>query len=157
VDPTPEYRDYIAWVTEYLVARGLDTMPFVNPYYLWDEHIEVTDPGDLEKLFAACRLGPEAGGTRVMLCLDDLASEQDRAGPKLYHVRSERDQAKYGDDLGALNVDMINDLDRRLKQAYPDVKLYVVLPYYWIPGGSHREAGEADLIRAALKLLAPKG
>jgi hypothetical protein len=145
VDPSAEYTEYIARVTEYLVARGLDTMPFVNPYYLWDEHIEVTDPGDLEKLFAACRLGPEAGGTRVMLCLDDFASEQDRAGPKLYHVRSERDQAKYGDDLGALNVDMINDLDRRLKQAYPDVKLYVVLPYYWIPGGSHREAGEADL------------
>ena len=145
VDPTPEYREYVAWVTEYMVARGLDTMPFVNPYYLWDEHIEVSDPGDLEKLFEACRLGPEAGGTRVMLCLDDFASEQDRQGPKLYHVRSERDQAKYGDDLGAVNVDMINDLNRRLKQAYPDVKLYVVVPYYWIPGGRYQEGGEADL------------
>lgn len=145
VDPPPQYREFVAWVTEYMVARGLDTMPFVNPYYLWAEHIEVTDPGDLDKLFEACRLGPEAGGTRVMLCLDDFASEPDRAGPRLYHVRSERDRARYGDDLGRLNVDMINDLHRRLKQAYPQVKLYVVPPYYWTPTGSYKEGGEADL------------
>ncbi len=145
VDPPPEYREYIAWATRYMRARGLDTMPFVNPYYLWKEHIEVSDPGDLEKLFEACRLGPEAGGTRVMLCLDDFASKPDREGPKLYHVMSERDREKYGDDLGAVDVDMINDLNRRLKQAYPKVKLYVVPPYYWIPHGSYQEGGEAYL------------
>jgi hypothetical protein len=80
-----------------------------------------------------------------MLCLDDFASEGDRQGPKLYHVRSERDQARYDDDLAAVNVDMINDLSRRMRQAYPNVKLYVVLPYYWIPRGSYQEGGEAYL------------
>lgn len=146
VNPDPGYRELVADLTRYLRARGLDCMPFVNPYYLWAEHIETSDPGDLQKLFDACRIGPDAGGKRVMLCLDDFASEQDK-GPKLYHVRSEKDRAKWGDDLAAVNIAMINDLAARMKLAYPDCQLYAVLPYYWTPSGSYQAAGE-DYLRA---------
>ncbi len=80
-----------------------------------------------------------------MLCLDDFASEMDKRGPKLYHVRSKRDQERWGDDLAAVNLAMVNDLARRFKQAYPQCKLYVVLPYYWNPGGYYRQEGEKYL------------
>ena len=144
-DPEPGYREHVQTLAAHMRARGLDVMPFVNPYYLWREHIVTADEGDLEKLFEACRLGPEAGATRVMLCLDDFASEPKWSGPELYVVRSERDRERWGDDLAAVNVHMVNDLARRMRAAYPDVILYVVLPYYWNPGGSYREAGEAYL------------
>lgn len=145
VAPPPEYVEHVQTLTRHLRARGLDTMPFVNPYYLWKEHIEVSDEEDLAKLFAACRIGPDAGGTRVMLCLDDFASEPQWNGPRLYVVRSERDRARFADDLAAVNVAMINDLHRRLKQAFPAVTLYVVPPYYWTPAGNYREEGERNL------------
>lgn len=145
VAPEAGYREHVETLTKFTRARGLDVMPFVNPYYLWKEHIETSDEGDLVKLFEACKIALDAGGKRVMLCLDDFASKQDRKGPKLYHVRSEKDQARWGDDLGAVNVAMINDLNGRLKEAHPDCQLYVVLPYYWNPSGSYREGGEQDL------------
>jgi hypothetical protein len=144
VNPDPGYRELVADLTRFLRARGLDCMPFVNPYYLWAEHIEASDPEDLQKLFDACRIGPDAGGKRVMLCLDDFASEPDK-GPKLYHVRSERDRAKWGDDLAAVNLAMINDLAARMKRAYPDCQLYAVLPYYWTPSGAYKATGEEYL------------
>jgi hypothetical protein len=153
VNPDPGYRELVAELTRFMRARGLDCMPFVNPYYLWAEHIETSDPGDLQKLFEACRIGPDAGGRRVMLCLDDFASEPDK-GAKLYHVRSEKDRAKWGDDLAAVNIAMINDLAARMKVAHPDCQLYAVLPYYWTPSGAYRVAGE-DYLRAMGKGLDP--
>jgi len=142
VDPSEEYRALVQGITADMRARGLDCMPFVNPYYLWKEHIETADEADLEKLFEACRINMEAGGTRVMLCLDDFASEPNWAGPELYTVRSEKDREKFDDDLAAVNVAMVNELWSRIKAAYPGVKLYVVLPYYWSPDSAYREAGE---------------
>ncbi len=147
VNPPAEYRQFVTETTRAMRERGLDCMPFVNPYYLWKEHIETSDEGDLVKLFEACRLAPDAGGTRVMLCLDDFASEPDWKGPKLYHVRSKRDRERWGDDLAAVNLVMINDLARRLRAVHPECKLYVVPPYYWTPSGSYREDGEANLRR----------
>ncbi len=145
VDPEPDYREHVQALTRYMRARGLDTMPFVNPYYLWKEHIEVSDPGDLDKLFEACRIGPEAGGTRVMLCLDDFASKPEWSSEKLYKVRSEKDREAFDDDLAAVNIAMINDLNRRLPAAYPHAQLYVVLPYYWNPRPPYQAAGEEYL------------
>lgn len=144
-DPPAEYRAFVTETVRYMKARGLDCMPFVNPYYLWKTHIETSNEEDLIKLFEACRIGPQAGGTRVMLCLDDFASEWDPKGPKLYHVRSPRDRERWDDDLAAVNITMINDLARRLQQAHPEVKLYVVLPYYWNPAGYYKEEGEKYL------------
>lgn len=155
VDPSPEYREHVRILTEHLRSRGLDCMPFVNPYYLWKEHIEVSEEGDLQKLFEACKIGLDAGGKRVMLCLDDFASEGDSTGPKLYHVRSEKDRARWGDDLAAVNVAMINDLWGRLHKAYPDCQLYVVLPYYWDPSGHYREGGE-EYLKEASAGIAPE-
>jgi hypothetical protein len=140
--------DFVAWVqdlTRHLQARGVDCMLFVNPYYLWKEHIETSNPADLEALAATCSIGLEAGATRVMLCLDDFASEQVPEGDRLYRVRSEKDRAQFGDDLGQVNVAMINDLYHRLHQRYPAAQLYVVPPYYWNPGGRYQPGGERDL------------
>ncbi len=149
--PDPGYVEHVRALTGYLRSRGLDCMPFVNPYYLWQAHIETSREADLVRLFEACRIGPAAGGRRVMLCLDDFASEPDPGGPALYHVRSAADQARWGDDLAAVNAAMVNDLWGRLKAAHPDSALYVVLPYYWNPSGHYREGGEKylrDLARA---------
>lgn len=145
VSPDPGYRELVARCARYMSERGLDCMPFVNPYYLWKEHIEVSDYSDLARLAATCSLGPQWGAHRVMLCLDDFASEPNWAGPALYHVRSERDRARWGDDLAAVNVALINHVHRRLTTSYPNCQLYVVLPYYWNPTGKYTEAGEAYL------------
>ncbi len=145
VDPSPEYRAFVAEMVGVMRARGLDCMPFVNPYYLWDEHIEVSDPADLAALARTCSLGPAAGGRRVMLCLDDFASEPVGEGNRLYKVRSERDVEKFGDDLAAVNVAMVGDLWERLHRDYPQVTLYVVPPYYWNPSGRYKEGGEEYL------------
>ncbi len=143
--PSDDYKALVADMTQFMRARGLDCMPFVNPYYLWKEHIEVSDPADLEALVRTCSLGPAAGGRRVMLCLDDFASEQVKEGPRLYKVRSQRDIDKFGDDLAAVNVAMINHLWESLRRSFPDVALYVVLPYYWNPSGRYRSGGEEYL------------
>ncbi|MBI2298814.1 MAG: beta-N-acetylglucosaminidase domain-containing protein [Armatimonadetes bacterium] len=145
VDPPVAYREHVSTLARHLRERGLDVMPFVNPYYLWKTHIEVSDAAQLDRLFDACRIALDAGGTRVMLCLDDFASEPGWSQTDLYHVRSERDRAKFGDDLAAVNIAMVNDLWRRIHERYPDAKLYVVPPYYWSPGGTWREAGETYL------------
>lgn len=144
-NPTPEYRQFVQQMVRYMRARGLDCMPFVNPYYLWKEHIEVSDPADLEALAKTCSIGPAAGGTRVMLCLDDFASKPVREGDRLYRVRSQRDVEKFGDDLAAVNAAMINYLWQKLHTAYPQVRLYVVPPYYWNPTGHYKPGGERYL------------
>lgn len=140
--------DFVAWVkdlTRYLRAREVDCMLFVNPYYLWKEHIETSNPADLEALAETCSLGLEAGATRVMLCLDDFASEPVKEGDRLYRVRSEKDRAAFGEDLGKVNVVMINDLYERLHKRNPTARLYVVPPYYWSPSGRYQAGGERDL------------
>ncbi|MCD6351518.1 MAG: beta-N-acetylglucosaminidase domain-containing protein [Armatimonadetes bacterium] len=144
-DPSKEYEDFVARATRIMRAKGLDCMPFVNPYYLWKEHIEVSDPSDLEALVRTCSLGPAAGGGRVMLCLDDFASKPVHDGRRLYKVRSPRDVAKFGDDLAAVNVAMVKYLWDGLRRQFPDVRLYVVPPYYWNPQDGYKEGGEEYL------------
>ncbi|MBC7287460.1 MAG: beta-N-acetylglucosaminidase domain-containing protein, partial [Armatimonadetes bacterium] len=145
--PSQQYIDFAREMTAFMRDRGLDCMPFVNPYYLWKEHIEVSDPADLEALVRTCEIGPAAGGRRVMLCLDDFASEPVREGDRLYCVRSQRDKDKFGDDLAAVNAAMINYLWERLHRDYPDVTLYVVPPYYWSPRGQRYEKGGEEYLR----------
>jgi len=149
VNPDAGYRAHVEKLARHMAARGLDCMPFVNPYYLWGEHIEVSDEGDLDKLFEACKIGLDAGARSVMLCLDDFASKPSWDAADLYVVRSEKDRAAFGDDLAAVNVAMINDLHRRLKRAHPHSRLYVVLPYYWTPAGSYMQAGADYLGKVA--------
>ncbi len=146
-DPPAEYRALVKDAVAFMRSRGLDCMPFVNPYYLWKEHIEVSDPGDLEALARTCEIGPAAGGGRVMLCLDDFASERVRQGDRLYRVRSERDRKKFGDDLAAVNAAMVNYLWDRLQKDFPGTKLYVVPPYYWNPRGYRYEKGGERYLR----------
>ncbi len=144
-NPRPEYVDYVQRMTRFQRARGLDCMPFVNPYYLWKEHIKVTQPKDLEALAKTCSIALEAGGRRVMLCLDDFASRPKTSGKKLYTVYSKEDAKKFDNDLAQVNIAMINDLHSRLRAEHPNCELFVVLPYYWSPGGSWKEEGERYL------------
>jgi hypothetical protein len=138
-DPSPEYRQLIADLCAYRVARGLDVMPFVNPYYLWKEHIVISDDAQIDQLADTCAIGLERGARKVMLCLDDFASESIP-----YTIRSEPDRERFS-TLGEANAHLVNELHRRLKSRFPDYGLFFVPPYYWIPRGSYREQGEADL------------
>ncbi|MBM3500072.1 MAG: hypothetical protein FJX74_15560, partial [Armatimonadetes bacterium] len=138
-DPSPEYRQLLADVCAHRVPRGLDVMPFVNPYYLWNEHIVINDDAQIDQLAETCSIALERGARKVMLCLDDFASES-----LPYAIRSEADRARFR-TLGEANAHLINGLHARLKARYPDYELFVVPPYYWIPAGNHQEAGEADL------------
>jgi hypothetical protein len=138
-DPSPEYRQLLAEICAYCVPRGLDVMPFVNPYYLWEEHIVTSDDAQLDQLAETCSIALEQGARKVMLCLDDFASES-----LPYVIRSEADRARFA-TLGEANAHLINELYSRLQARYPDCELLVVPPYYWIPAGNYREPGEADL------------
>jgi len=138
-DPAPEYRQLLADLCAYRVPRGLDVMPFVNPYYLWQEHIVTSDDGQIDQLADTCAIGLEHGARKVMLCLDDFASEKIP-----YTIRSEADRERF-QTLGEANAHLVNELHRRLRTRFPDYELFFVPPYYWIPKGSYQEAGEADL------------
>jgi len=144
-NPSEEYKTFVQDMTRFMRVRGLDCMPFVNPYYLWKAHIVVSDPEQMEALVRTCSLGPAAGGRRVMLCLDDFASKPVHQGGRLYRVMSEKDRARFGDDLALVNAYMIRTLYDRLRQRFPQVRLYVVPPYYWTPRGDYKTGGEAYL------------
>lgn len=138
-DPSPEYRQLIADLCAYRVPRGLDVMPFVNPYYLWKEHIVISDDAQIDQLADTCAIGLEHGARKVMLCLDDFASESIP-----YTIRSEADRERFK-TLGEANARLVNGLHERLKARFPDYQLFFVPPYYWIPRGSYEEQGKADL------------
>jgi len=138
-NPSEDYRKLLSDICAYRIPRGLDVMPFVNPYYLWKEHIVISDDAQIDQLADTCSIALEQGAKKVMLCLDDFASE---GIP--YTIRSEADRARFR-TLGEANAHLITELHKRLKARYPDCELLVVPPYYWIPQGSYREPGEADL------------
>jgi hypothetical protein len=138
-NPSEEYRQLLADICAYRIPRGLDVMPFVNPYYLWKEHIVISDDAQLDQLASTCSIALEHGARKVMLCLDDFASEKIP-----YVIRSEADRTRFK-TLGEANAHLINGLYERLKARFPDCELFVVPPYYWIPRGSYQEQGEADL------------
>ena len=143
--PSEEYRAFVQDMTRFMRVRGLDCMPFVNPYYLWKAHIVVSDPAQIEALVRTCSIGPEARSGRVMLCLDDFASKPVHQGGRLYRVMSEKDRARFGDDLALVNAYLIRTLHDRLRQRFPHLRLYVVPPYYWTPHGDYQSGGEAYL------------
>jgi len=145
--PSEAYKSFVREMARFMRPRGLDVMPFVNPYYLWKEHIEVSDEKDLEALARTCAIGPSAGCGRVMLCLDDFASKPVRREGRLYRVASPKDRERFGDDLARVNAAMIRDLYGRLRREFPSVKLYVVPPYYWTPRDDYRVGGERYLRR----------
>jgi len=138
-NPSADYRKLLADICAYRIPRGLDVMPFVNPYYLWKEHIVISDEAQLDQLADTCSIALEHGGTKVMLCLDDFASESIP-----YTIRSEADRQRFR-TLGEANAHLINGLHQRLKARYPNSELFVVPPYYWIPKGNYQAQGEADL------------
>ncbi|MFQ6098244.1 MAG: beta-N-acetylglucosaminidase domain-containing protein, partial [Armatimonadota bacterium] len=138
-NPSAEYRGLLADLCAYRIPRGLDVMPFVNPYYLWEEHIVISDDAQIDALAATCSIALEHGARKVMLCLDDFAS---RKIP--YTIYSEADRKSFK-TLGEANAHLITQLHKRLKARFPDCELFVVPPYYWIPKGSYKDDGEADL------------
>ena len=145
-DPPAEYRDLVGRLCAFLLPRGTDVMLFVNPYYLWEEHIQTSDPADLDALARTCSLALERGARKVMLCLDDFASKRDHRDPRrLYVVMNEEDKKQFGDDLAKANVALLNGWYQRMKARFPKATLLAVLPYYWLPGSFYREEGERNL------------
>lgn len=144
-NPSEEYRALVKRLCDLLLPRGQEVMLFVNPYYLWKEHIQISDPNDLAALAETCSLALQRGARRVMLCLDDFASEPQRKGPRLYIVRHPADREAFHDDLAEANAYLLNDLYRRLKARFPECQLLTVLPYYWLPRDRYREEGERYL------------
>jgi len=145
-NPSQEYRELVKRLCSFLLPRGTDVMLFVNPYYLWKEHIQTSDPKDLDALARTCSLALDQGARKVMLCLDDFASKHDHRQPdRLYVVMNEQDREQFGDDLAKANVALLNGWYQRMKARHPKATLLVVLPYYWLPGGSYREEGERNL------------
>jgi len=146
--PSDDYRQLIADLCAFAVPRGLDVMPFVNPYYLWQEHIQISDENDLAALVETCSLGPQHGGRKVMLCLDDFAS---KGLP--YDIINAADRERFG-TLAAANAHLVTELNARLKERFPEVELFFVPPYYWIPRGNYQEEGEAYLREVGAQLPA---
>ena len=145
-NPSKEYRELVGRLCSSLLPRGTDVMLFVNPYYLWKEHIQTSDPADLDALARTCSLALERGARKVMLCLDDFASKRDHGDPRrLYVVVNEEDKRQFGDDLAKVNIAMLNGWYQRMKKRFPKAQLLTVLPYYWMPGGGYREEGERNL------------
>jgi len=144
-NPSKEYRELVRRLCSFLLPRGMDVMLFVNPYYLWKEHIQTSDPSDLDALARTCSLALEHGARKVMLCLDDFASKPQRSGPRLYVVMNEEDHKQFGDDLAKVNIALLNGWYERMKARFPDARLLAVLPYYWMPSGRYREEGERYL------------
>ncbi|HID07262.1 MAG TPA: hypothetical protein EYP10_08945, partial [Armatimonadetes bacterium] len=145
-NPPAEYRQLLRELCEFSHARGLEVMAFINPYYLWREHIHISRDEDIDALVRTCSISLSAGSRKVMLCLDDFAS------PKLpYQLIHEDDRQRFG-DLASANIYLINTLYKRLRARYPNVELFVVLPYYWLPRDYYREAGEKYLKRVGTAL-----
>lgn len=144
-NPSKEYREVVRRVCERLLPRGMDVMLFINPYYLWKEHIQTSDPADLDALTQTCSIALEQGAEKVMLCLDDFASKSQRTGPRLYTVHDEQDREQFDDDLAKVNIALLNGWYERMKAKFPRCRLLAVLPYYWMPGGHYREEGERNL------------
>lgn len=126
-DPAKEYRETVAEVCRFMTDRGLDTMPFVNPFYLWKSHLHIADEAAMDRLVKTCSIGPEQGCRKVMLCLDDFVSK-DRPH-KLIH---DDDIAKFG-TLEKAHIYLITAWRDAMKKAYPDCELFVVTAYYWTP------------------------
>lgn len=144
-NPSQEYRQLVQRLCSQLLPRKLDVMLFVNPYFLWKEHIQTSDPADLDALAGTCSIALEKGARKVMLCLDDFASEPQRGTNRLYRVRHEKDREVFGDDLAKANVALLNGWYQRMKSRFPAATFLTVLPYYWLPGGAYREEGERCL------------
>ena len=145
-DPSPDYRAFVRRLCACQLPRGTDVMLFVNPYYLWKEHIQTSDPTDLDALARTCSLALEQGARKVMLCLDDFASKRDKRDERrLYVVMNEQDRKQFGDDLAKVNVVLLNGWYERMKAQFPKSTLLAVLPYYWLPTGFYREEGERNL------------
>jgi len=146
--PSDDYRQLIADLCAFAMPRGLDIMPFVNPYFLWREHIRISDENDVAALVETCALGPQHGGRKVMLCLDDFAS------PSIpYELTDDADRKRFG-TLAAANAHLVTELNARLKERFPAVELFFVPPYYWIPQGSYQKQGEAYLREVGASLPA---
>jgi len=152
-DPSAVHRRHIADVCEYCVPRGIGTCQFVNPFsgergdWSPDSKIVVSDGDDLDRLEAVFRLSIDAGGTGVMLCMDDFVP---MPWPP-YRLTNDADIERFGNVADA-SIFLIKEMKTRLERVRPDVEFVYCPPWYTtgFATGMADEIGEVARLAAAI-------
>ena len=136
--PTAEYKKLVKDACLYAKGRGLDVMPYINPYYteerapgvpwplplwsissLWPRMIKISDPADIESLIKICRINLDYGGREIFLTFDDNIPVDEN---EKYVLPYEEDRKRFG-SLGNAHAYLVNEVHKRLKKDYPDYQM----------------------------------
>ena len=125
--PPQEYQAMLKDISEIASDGGaIEILQLGNPYLNKDRPISADSREDLAALLEFFELSLAAGSRSIMLCLDDFA------------VMVEDDRAAFP-TLASANAQIVNQLHAALRAKYPDAKLMVCPPPYWLNANQRAE------------------
>lgn len=125
--------------TTYLCGRARAVGVIRAAFYLHPHrskpefNISISDSADMDALAAICASALEAGARAIMLRSDDI------------WPLAPEDQARFGDQASA-HIFMVNELNRRLREQWPDL-IFMFCPPHYTNGTIQGRKGAEDYTR----------